>query len=283
MRKLLTLVVVLVAAGCAPTVNLEQEKAALIAADGEWAKSAKTVDGFMSFLAPDATIALAGVPPLKGTAVIRGGFEPMMKAPGFEITWQATRADVAASGDLGYTVGTYTLKTMNANGVPVIEKGKTQTTWKKIDGAWKVVEDTATSDAPPSVLSPPVALAAADVKWMDAPPSLPAGAKLAVISGNPGLPEPFTIRLQMPDGYKIAPHTHPTDEHVTVMSGTLRAAMGSTWDDKALGDFPAGSYANMATGMAHYVIAKGATVVQVHGIGPFVVNYVNPADDPSKK
>ena len=49
-------------------------------------------------------------------------------------------------------------------------------------------------------------------------------------------PEPFTIRLQMPDGYKIAPHTHPTDEHVTVLSGTFRAAMGTTWDDKALGD-----------------------------------------------
>jgi ketosteroid isomerase-like protein len=282
MRKLLTLVVVL-AAGCAPTVNLEQEKAALIAADGEWAKAAKSVDGFVSFLAPDATIALAGVPPLKGIAVIRGGFEPMMKAPGFEITWQATRADVAASGDLGYTVGTYTLKTTNMNGVPVVEKGKTQTTWKKIDGAWKVIEDTATSDAPAVVLSPPVAVAAADVKWMDAPPSLPAGAKLAVISGNPGFPEPFTLRLQMPDGYKIAPHTHPTDEHVTVLSGTLRAGMGNTWDDKALGDFPAGSYANMATGMAHHVIARGATVVQVHGVGPFVMNYVNAADDPSKK
>ena len=59
--------------------------------------------------------------------------------------------------------------------------------------------------------------------------------------------------------------------------------MGTTWDDKALGDFAPGSYANMAATMAHYAQAKGATVVQVHGVGPFVVNYVNPADDPSKK
>jgi ketosteroid isomerase-like protein len=284
MRRCFTFVVVAVfAASCARTVNIEQEKAALLAADAEWAKAAKNADGFVSFLAPDATLALAGAPAMKGEAVIKGAFGPMMQSPGFDLTWQATRAEVAASGDLGYTVGTYTLKTTNMNGVPVVEKGKTQTTWKKIDGKWKVIEDTATSDAPGAVLSPPVIVPAAAVKWMDAPPFLEKGAKLAVISGDPSKPEPFTIRLQMPDGYKIAPHTHPTDEHVTVLSGVFRAAMGTTWDDKALGDFAAGSYANMATGMAHYAAAKGATVVQVHGVGPFVVNYVNPADDPSKK
>ena len=117
---------------------------------------------------------------------------------------------------------------------------------------------------------------------MDAPPFLPKGSKLAVLVGDPSKPEPFTIRLQMPNGYKIAPHTHPTDEHVTVLSGVLRAGMGPKWDDKSLGDFAAGSYANMAATMPHYVEAKGPTVVQVHGVGPFVVNYVNPADDPSK-
>jgi quercetin dioxygenase-like cupin family protein len=124
---------------------------------------------------------------------------------------------------------------------------------------------------------------ASAVKWTDAPPSLPPGAKLAVISGDPGTPEPFTLRLQMPNGYRIAPHTHPTDEHVTVLSGTLAAAMGETFDAKALGDLGAGSYAVMSADMPHYVMARGTTVVQVHGIGPFVFNYVNPADDPSKK
>jgi quercetin dioxygenase-like cupin family protein len=134
----------------------------------------------------------------------------------------------------------------------------------------------------PRCFRKPVVIPAADVKWMDPPPSLPKGAKLAVLLGDPAQPEPFTIRLQMPNGYKIAPHTHPTDEHVTVISGVLRAAMGEAWDDAALSDLPAGSYANMAAKMAHYVQAKGTTVVQVHGVGPFVVNYINPADDPSK-
>jgi len=284
MRKALTFIVVaFTVSSCAQTANVEQEKAALMKVDADWAKSSNNVDTFTSFLAPDATMALAGAPAMKGDKAVRAAFTPMMSASGFSLAWQAERAEVAQSGDLGYTVGTYTLKTNNANGVPVTEKGKFQTTWKKINGGWKVIEDTATSDAPGAVLSPPLATPVAAVKWMDAPPELPRGAKLAVISGNPAHPEPFTLRLQMPDGYTIAPHTHPTDEHVTVLSGTLRAAMGNTWDDKALGDFPAGSYANMATGMAHYVKAKGATVVQVHGVGPFVVNYVNPADNPAKK
>jgi ketosteroid isomerase-like protein/quercetin dioxygenase-like cupin family protein len=284
MRRVITVVIVaLVVSSCAQTVNLEQEKAALLATDAEWSKAAKNVDSFVSFLAPDATLALAGAPAIKGEAVIKSALAPMMQAPGFDLSWQPVRAEVSSSGDLGYTVGTYTLTTTNMNGVPVTEKGKTQTTWKKINGAWKVIEDTATSDAPAAMLSPPVAVPAAAVKWIDAPAVLPKGAKLAVISGDPGKPEAFTIRLQLPDGYMIAPHTHPTDEHVTVLSGTLQAAMGNTWDDKAFSDFPAGSYANMATGTAHYVKAKGTTVVQLHGVGPFIVNYVNPADDPSKK
>lgn len=284
MSRIITFVVVaLVAASCSPTVNVEQEKAALMAADTDWSKSTADADKFLSFLAPDATLALSGAPALKGEKAIRAAVVPMMRAPGFALSWKTERAEVAASGDLGYTISSYTLKTTNANGVPVTETGKGQTTWKKINGAWKVIEDTATANAPAAVLSPPVIVPAAAVKWMDAPPFLQKGAKLAVISGDPGKPEPFTIRLQMPDGYKIAPHTHPTDEHVTVLSGVFRAAMGTTWDDKALGDFAPGSYANMATGMAHYAAAKGATVVQVHGVGPFVLTYVNPADDPSKK
>lgn len=284
MRRLLTLVVVaVVAASCAQTVDVEKEKAALMTADADWSKTSGDVDKFAAALAPDATMALSGGPALKGEKAIKDALGPMIKSPGFSLTWHAERADVAKSGDLGYTVGTYTIKSSNMNGVPVVEKGKFQTTWKKINGAWKVIEDTATSDAPAAVLSPAVIVPAAAVRWMDAPPVFEKGAKLAVISGDPSKPEPFTVRLQMPNGYKIAPHTHPTDEHVTVLSGVLAAAMGKTWDDKALTDFAAGSYANMATGMPHYVQAKGVTVVQVHGVGPFVVDYVNAADDPSKR
>ncbi len=284
MRRLPLLVVsIVIVASCAPAVNVEQEKAALMAADAEWAKSTKSIDTFVSFLAPDGTIAIAGAPGFKGPAAVRAAFEPMMKAPGFGLTWQATRADVSASGDLGYTAGNYTLNTSTPSGIPAIEKGKFQTVWKKIDGAWKVLEDSVTSDTPPALVSKPVVVPAATVKWMDAPAHLPAGAKLALISGDPGSPEPFTVRLQFPNGYRVAPHTHPTDEHVTVLSGTLAAGMGDAFDEKALSDLAPGSYAVMSATMPHYVMARGTTVVQVSGLGPFVVNYVNPADDPRKK
>lgn len=283
MRKILTFAVVaVVAVSCTKTVDVEKEKSALMTVDADWAKTTGDADKFVSFLAPDATMALTGAPGMK-PAEVKTAFAAMTKAPGYSLTWTATRADVAASGDLGYTVGTYTMKVPNAEGVLVTDKGKFQTTWKKINGEWKVVEDTATSNIPVALLSPPVIVPAAAIKWGDVPPFLPPGAKLAVLSGNPAQAEPFTVRLQMPNGYKIAPHTHPTDEHVTVMSGTFAAAMGKTWDDKALTDFAPGSYANMATGMPHYAMAKGVTVVQVHGMGPFVVDYVNPSDDPSKK
>ena len=283
MHRFAALVVAaLVAASCAQTVNVEQEKTALMTVDADWAKSVGDMDKFSSFLAPNATFTMSGAPAVHGDKTIRDTLTGLSKAPGFALTWKATRAEVSASGDLGYTAGDYALSINNAAGVPSTEKGAFLTAWKKINGAWKVIEDTAIPSSPPMLSSPGVVTPAAAVKWMDAPTFLPKGAKLAVLVGDPSKPEPFTIRLQMPNGYKIPPHTHPTDEHVTVLSGTFRAAMGSTWDDKALGDFAPGSYANMAAQMPHYAMAKGATVVQVHGVGPFVVNYVNPADDPSK-
>ena len=284
MRRVpIVVVAALVVASCARAIDVEQEKAALMAADAEWARATTSVDAFVSFLAPDGTIAIAGAPGFKGPAAVRAAFEPMMKSPGFGLTWNATRADVSTSGDLGYTAGNYTLKTSTPSGIPLTENGKFQTVWKKIDGAWKVLEDSVTSDAPPALVSKPIVVPSAAVKWMDGPAHLPAGAKLAIISGNPGAPEPFTVRLQFPNGYRVAPHTHPADEHVTVLSGTLGSGMGNTFDEKALSNLGPGSYAVMAAAMPHYAMARGTTVVQVSGLGPFVVNYVNPADDPRKK
>ena len=283
MRRVLPLVVAVVVVSCAERVNVQQEEAKLMAATTDWGRTGNDIDKFTSYLAPDARLSYWGAPAIEGIEAIRHVIGPLMKTPEFRMTWQPTRATVAASGDLGYTIGTFTMIFQNANGMSITETGKQQTTWKKINGEWKVIEDTGTSNAPLPVLSRPVMVSAGDVKWMDAPPFLNAGAKMAVLSGDPTKPEPFTIRLQMPNGYKIAPHTHPTDEHVTVLSGTFAAAMGKAWDDQAMGAFAAGSYAVMAAGTPHYATAKGTTVVQVHGVGPFGINYVNAADDPSRK
>jgi uncharacterized protein (TIGR02246 family) len=286
MRRFITFVAVAMAVvniACAQTVDVASEKTALLARDAEWAQTAKNVDKYVEFFTPDGTVAVAGMPNVAGAKNIKDMLEPLVTSPGYDMKWKATRVAVASSGEIGYTAGTYAETTQNANGTPVTETGRFVTVWKKVDGVWKVLEDAAGPDAPHGVSSPHVVVPVAAVKWMDAPPFLPKGAKLAVLVGDPTQAVPFTIRLQMPDGYKIAAHTHPTDEHITVISGVFRAGMGKTWDDKALTDLTVGSYANMAAQMPHFAVAKGATVVQVHGIGPFVVNYVNPSDDPSKQ
>ncbi|MGA2416667.1 MAG: cupin domain-containing protein [Candidatus Sulfotelmatobacter sp.] len=122
------------------------------------------------------------------------------------------------------------------------------------------------------------------VKFGPGPPFLPAGAQLAVLEGNPMADSgDFTIRLKMPDGYKIAPHTHPNRENVTVLSGTLKVGMGDQFDAGKMMSFGAGSFAYLDPSMHHYAAASGETVIQIHGISPVKFNYINPADDPSGK
>ena len=125
-------------------------------------------------------------------------------------------------------------------------------------------------------------VAPSDIKWADGPPSLPPGAKLAILEGDPAKPGPFTIRLQFPAGYKIQAHTHPTDERVTVISGTFHMGMADKFDEAAGHEMVMGSFAIMPAGMKHFAWASSETVVQVQSTGPFVINYVNPADDPRK-
>ena len=127
-----------------------------------------------------------------------------------------------------------------------------------------------------------IALDAPEVKWGPGPPSLTKGAQIAVVSGNPAQAGPFVIRLKFPANYTIAPHWHPGDEHVTVLSGTIAFGMGDKFDAKAMKTMSVGGYALMPAEMRHFAKTKTPTIVQVHGTGPFVLNYVNPADDPSK-
>lgn len=135
-------------------------------------------------------------------------------------------------------------------------------------------------DEKPMTKAEHVMFTGADLKWGDAPPALPAGAKFAVLSGDPGKPGMFTIRLQMPAGYKIPAHTHPTDELVTVISGTCSFGMGPKYDDASAKEMPAGAYVVMPSGMQHFAGSKVGCVVQVQSTGPFQVTYVNPSDDP---
>jgi quercetin dioxygenase-like cupin family protein len=141
----------------------------------------------------------------------------------------------------------------------------------------------AAQPTPAAQVTPPVEhryYTPADIKWVDGPPSLPKGAKFAVLEGDPTAPGPFAMRISVPAGYKIPPHWHPAMEHVTVISGSFFMGLGDTWDESKGHEMPAGSFGYMPQGVKHYAWTKVETVVQVHGIGPWGITYVNASDDP---
>jgi quercetin dioxygenase-like cupin family protein len=127
-----------------------------------------------------------------------------------------------------------------------------------------------------------VILEPADVAWRAGPASLPAGAQVSVLEGDPSQRGFFTLRLRLPAGYVIPPHSHPGVERVTVVAGTFRLGMGDRVDPQATRALPPGSYFAMPPGMNHFAIAEGETVIQLTSIGPWQLNYVNPADDPRR-
>jgi len=142
------------------------------------------------------------------------------------------------------------------------------------------------------VLAGPVGLRAAnmpgslqpgEIKWGAAPPVLPAGARLAVLTGDPAGTGLVILRLQMPAGYRIPPHWHPTDEYVTVISGNFAIGMGDKLDPAKSKTLKPGGYVVAPARMHHYAWTKTGAVVQVSLMGPFQLTYVNPADDPQQK
>jgi len=147
-------------------------------------------------------------------------------------------------------------------------KGGTGKTHATKSGAKKAAKNAFTPDA---------------IQYGPAPAFIPPGAQLAVLEGDPMGTGAYTIRLKAPAGYKIPPHWHPKRENVTVIEGTIKVGMGDKFDESKMMSFPAGSFAFLDPSMHHYAMMSGETTVQIHGMGPVKFNYVNPADDPSKK
>ena len=122
-----------------------------------------------------------------------------------------------------------------------------------------------------------------EIKWSAAPASLPAGAEIAVLYGDASKEGLFAIRIKLPKGYRVAPHSHPKPEVVTVLSGTARLGMGETADPAKSHMFPAGGFYATPAGMVHSFSADEDTVIQINSIGPWGITYVNEKDDPRKK
>ena len=122
--------------------------------------------------------------------------------------------------------------------------------------------------------------APSDLPWGDAPPGVPAGAKMAVLYGDPSKAAPFAIRVKGADGYTLPPHWHPTDEQVTVISGAFYMGTGDKFEKPKAKAMTAGAFGSMPAKMHHFGWFKGYTEIEIHSMGPFEITYVNPADDP---
>jgi hypothetical protein len=120
-------------------------------------------------------------------------------------------------------------------------------------------------------------------KWGPAPAVLPPGAQAAVLAGDPMTSGTYTLRLLLPAGYLIPPHSHPAEENVTVVSGALHIGMGDKLDRSKSTTLHAGAFGAIPGGMNHFAWTTGKTVIQIHGTGPFTINYVNPADAPKPR
>jgi ketosteroid isomerase-like protein len=153
--KLLVLGGACLAAACGSSVNVNDELQKVLALDREWSQTtagmSKSLDKFMSYYAPDATVYPPGMTVATGPAAIRAALMPMAQLPGFALQWSPTKANMSASGDLGYTAGSYALTMNDATGKPTIERGKYLEVWKKqSDASWKVIEDIFNADTPPA-------------------------------------------------------------------------------------------------------------------------------------
>jgi quercetin dioxygenase-like cupin family protein len=127
-----------------------------------------------------------------------------------------------------------------------------------------------------------IAVSADQLKWGPAPAAFPKGAQFSVVAGDPTKEALYVYRLKVPAGYKVPPHVHPNDENVTVISGTFNIGTGSTFDEKNGEALKAGGFLHMPKGMQHFAWFTEETIIQVHGMGPQGITYVNPADDPRK-
>ena len=120
------------------------------------------------------------------------------------------------------------------------------------------------------------------IQWGAAPPSMLPGAKMAILEGDPAKDGFFTMRLKLPDGYRVMPHWHPNIERLTVIQGIVHLGTGDRFDDRATRALRAGTYSSMPPRMTHFAWMEGETILQLSSVGPWEIVYVNPADDPRR-
>ncbi|HKF45632.1 MAG TPA: cupin domain-containing protein [Thermoanaerobaculia bacterium] len=153
-------------------------------------------------------------------------------------------------------------------------------TFRKVLAVVAVAASALAAAAAQTPAHPHVMQSVAEAKWGPAPPFLPPGAEIAVLSGNPMGTDSYSVRLKFPAGYNIPAHSHPTDENVVVVSGAVFMGLGDKLDRQAGHSVGAGGFFIAPAGVNHFAYTKEATTIVLYGVGPVQFNYVNPADDP---
>ena len=275
-----TLIAVAIAAIAHTATSQTRDERAVRAASDAWQRYvvAQNVDAIGALQAPDAVFMMSHAPLTTGATAIRGAWGEMVKTPGLILHWTPTKIDVA-SPTVATEYGTYTESYDTPQG-KATDAGNYITIWHKIKGKWRVAVDAANTTVPlPAAAPAPMDAAtmemhaASALTWGDLnAPGFAPGAKITVLHGNPGGPGGFVLRLQFPDGYQIPVHWHPTGENVTVVSGSVALGMGNVFDANALHAYGPGDIVYLPPSQSHYGQAHGATIVQVNGRGPFVIN-----------
>jgi uncharacterized protein (TIGR02246 family) len=277
------LAAVSIAAFAATAQSQSRDERAIRALGEQWQRdiAAKNVDAVVALFAPDALLMMSHAPVARGSTAIRGVWSEVVKTPGLTLSWTPTKIEVV-SPTRAIEYGNYqdSFDTPQGRGS---DAGTYVTIWHKINGKWRVALDAPNTSQPlpsaPAEASMAMGSATTHagnaLAWSDfSPAGFDPGMKLAVLEGDPGAKGPYVLRLSFPAGYRFPVHWHPGIENMTVVSGPFQLAMGNTADWSALRTYSSGDFIYIPPRHAHFggSAASAPSVIQLHGIGPFVLN-----------
>jgi ketosteroid isomerase-like protein/mannose-6-phosphate isomerase-like protein (cupin superfamily) len=281
-RSLLYFAIVPLVIFAQPARGQTRDERAIRARSEEWQKyiAEKNVDRIVALHTSDAVLMPSNMPAAKGAGAIRAAYSDLVNTPGLRLHWIPTKIDVA-SPSVATEYGTYTQSYETPRG-RIGESGNYVTIWHKVNGEWRIAVDAPITTLPmpasvPAEAAQMVARSNEQLTWTNFTPNgFPTGGKISVLQGDPFSPGLFVLRLQLPDGYQIPLHWHPTGEYVTVISGDVQFGTGSSVDMSSAQRFHPGDFAFIPARQAHYGRATGVTVLQIAGQGPFVLNLGTP-------
>lgn len=275
--RILALIAVAMASAAQSGSAQSRDEAAVRAASAAWQGyiARQQTDSIVALHLPGAIVMMANSPPIMGSNGIRAGWGDIVKLPNLSMHWTPQHIEIT-SPTSAQEFGTYTDSYTGPNGIEA-DTGTYVTLWKKVNGKWRVALDAPVSSLALATPAPEMAgdqlLGPDKIVYNDfTVPGFDPGVKLAVIHGNPMAKGDYTMRLMFPDGYKFPVHWHPGAEHVTVISGTFLLAMGTSGDWSQVQAYEPGSFIYAPARHPHYGGARGVTVVQLHGEGPFAIN-----------